>query len=234
MKQQWLAAMTLAIVIACVPVAAAAQELTVSVDSAGTLSRLLPDSVRFTVAELTVDGQLNGSDLKIIRDIAIRRQTDKKQPSQCLLTSIDLGGAVIVDGKEGMRTKAGELPSGLFSGAKSLVSAVLPRDIVSISRSCFSGCSSLQEVTIPETVTTIGAMAFSGCSALASVSLPQGVKTIGSQAFSGCEVLGAIVVPEAVTTIENGVFNGCTALGEVRWRARSPPLAIMPSETVRR
>ena len=82
------------------------------------------------------------------------------------MTSIDLSEAVITEGKEGMKTEANALPNSLFSGAKSLTKAVLPKGTVSIGRNCFAGCSDLSDITIPEAVTTIGANAFEGCSSL--------------------------------------------------------------------
>ena len=39
---------------------------TIKVDSVGKLATLLPDSVRFTIADLSVSGPLNGADLKLL------------------------------------------------------------------------------------------------------------------------------------------------------------------------
>jgi hypothetical protein len=146
-----------------------------------------------------VSGQLNGSDLKLIQDIATRNKTDKKQPTQLLLTDIDLSGATIVEAKDGVKSKEGELPAGFFSGAKHLQRASLPGNATSVSKNCFSGCTALVEVTVPTTVSEIGSSAFSDCNALPSISLPEGLKTIGSNAFNDCMSLTQLTVPQNCT-----------------------------------
>ena len=116
----------LTLIAALMPLMALAQSLNVSVDKAGTLAEQLPDSIRFKIAELKVTGPLNGADLKLLSQIVTRTKTNKKIADERLVTSIDLSEAVITEGKEGQKTEANVLPAGLFSGAKSLVRAILP------------------------------------------------------------------------------------------------------------
>ena len=52
--------------LACLPFTAAAQQLTVTVESEGQLGDQLPDSIRYSMTDLKVCGPLNGSDLKVI------------------------------------------------------------------------------------------------------------------------------------------------------------------------
>ena len=69
----------LSLVLALMPMMVMAQQaMTVKVDSAGQLARHIPDSIMFTIPELTVSGPLNGADLKLIGQIVTRNKTDKK------------------------------------------------------------------------------------------------------------------------------------------------------------
>ena len=65
-----------------------AQQMTVTVDSVGQLSKQLPDSIRYTISELKICGPLNGSDLKIIQLMTSRLKA--KKPTDAVLTSLDL------------------------------------------------------------------------------------------------------------------------------------------------
>ena len=100
------------ILLAMLPMLFVAKAETIKVDSVGKLATVLPDSVRFTIADLSVSGPLNGADLKLLQQIVTRNKTNKSNPKECLVTSIDLSGATIQEGKDGLKTKAGELPSG--------------------------------------------------------------------------------------------------------------------------
>ena len=109
----------------------------ITVDSVGKLASKIADADKFRIAELKVSGPLNGQDLKLIQQI-VNRSKAKEKEGECLVASIDLSEAVITEGKEGMKTKANTLPSGMFQGAKGLVKAVLPSTIVNISKDCFA------------------------------------------------------------------------------------------------
>ena len=120
------------ILLALLPMLFTAKAADIKVDSVGKLATLLPDSTRFTIAELKVSGPLNGQDLKLLQQIVTRTKTNKKNPDECLVTSVDLADAIIVEGKEGVKTKNGELPASLFAGAKNLQKVVLPVSITAI------------------------------------------------------------------------------------------------------
>ena len=118
------------ILMAVIPMLSMAQEkLNVRVDSVGKLASKITIDQKFKIADLTVSGALNGADLKLLQEIVNRTKVDKKNPGECLVTSIDLSGITIVEGKEGIKTNANELPKGMFSGAKQLVKAVLPYQV---------------------------------------------------------------------------------------------------------
>ena len=185
------------ILMAVIPMLSMAQEkLNVKVDSVGKLASKISIDQKFKIADLTVSGTLNGTDLKLLQEIVNR-----------LVSVIDLSGVTIVEGKEGMKTKANELPKGMFSGAKQLVKAVLPSSIQEVSENCFAGCENLADVTIPASVTTIKDEAFQGCERLASITLPSGLKTIESEAFEDCKSLVSITLPSGINKIAVQAFN---------------------------
>ena len=78
------------ILLAMLPMLFVAKAETIKVDSVGKLATVLPDSVRFTIADLSVSGPLNGADLKLLQQIVTRNKTNKSNPKECLVTSIDL------------------------------------------------------------------------------------------------------------------------------------------------
>ena len=135
----------------------------VKVDSVGKLATQLPDSIRFTIAELKISGPLNGQDLKLLQQIVTRTKTNKKNPAECLVTSVDLSDVIIVESKDGLKPQNGQLPANLFSGAKNLQTVVLPQSITAIGKSCFEDCESLTDLTLPESVRAIEANAFEDC-----------------------------------------------------------------------
>ena len=160
------------ILMAAMPLLAMAQGRTsVKLDEAGQLASKILEDDRFKITELKVSGPMNGADIKLMQQI-VNRTKAKEKNGECLVMSVDLSEATITEGKEGMKTKANELPNGLFSGAKALTTVILPQNITNISKSCFEDCKALVTMTIPETVTTIDNAAFKNCESLSAISIP--------------------------------------------------------------
>ena len=124
------------LIMAALPMFAMAQT-NVNVDAAGTLATQLGDQ-KFKISDMKISGSLNGNDLKLLQDIVTRSKIDKKNPGECLVTSVDLSGVTIVASNEGLKVSPNELPKGLFSGAKNLTKVVLPSSVSAISKECFS------------------------------------------------------------------------------------------------
>ena len=81
------------------PLMASAQvKRTIDVVTAGTLSTLISDGEKYTIDELTLTGELNGSDLRLVREMVgcdyLGCQTSGK------VTKLDLSGVRIVAGGE--------------------------------------------------------------------------------------------------------------------------------------
>jgi hypothetical protein len=212
----------------------AAQERTVSLDKAGTLSNFISKEEKFSIAKLTITGQLNGTDFILIREMA-------SSPDGQLAT-LDLTDAKIVKGGksyyDNYTTKDNTVGANLFFRCDKLQSVTLPASITSIENGAFSE-SGLCAITLPKSVTSIGWGIFSWCSNLAVVEveegnpayysptgsncviersgqrliagcpntvIPEGVTTIASFAMS--VPTNAINLPESLTTIEDNAFEG--------------------------
>ena len=171
------------ILLAAMPLLAMAQGRTsVKLDEAGQLASKILEDDRFKITELKVSGPMNGADIKLMQQI-VNRTKAKEKNGECLVKSVDLSEAIITEGKDGMKTKANELPNALFSGAKELTSVILPQNITNISKNCFEDCKALVTMTIPESVTTIENAAFKNCESLSAINIPSYVTSIGSEAF---------------------------------------------------
>ena len=118
---------------------------TITVETPGTLAKLLAEFDKNAITELTVGGNLNNSDI----------QTLSYLPN---LAVLDL---------ESVNLKT--LPNLAFDNKSSLTTVKLPMVLKTIGRQAFGNCRNLTNVTIPSSVTSIGSNAFLGCSSLTGV-----------------------------------------------------------------
>ena len=195
------------------PLFAAAQQLTVTVESEGQLGAQLPDSIRYSMTDLKICGPLNVNDLKIIQ--ALTSRVKAKKSSEQVLTSLDLSEAEIIESKGVVRTRANVLPAAMFLNCKTIERIILPNTLTEISRSCFSGCINLKEVSMSDATEQIGDYAFNNCVSLENLTLSSHLKAIENHAFDGCVSLSEVKLPETVTLIDAYAFNNCKALEEI-------------------
>jgi hypothetical protein len=98
---------------------------------------------------------------------------------------------------------------------KNLVSANLPKGIVSIGKEAFYACSKLASIMLNDDITSIGESAFGLCYSLINVSLPEGVNSIGNRAFDSCLALQSIRLPDSITKIGTYAFYQCEGLTSI-------------------
>jgi len=201
---------------------------TIHVTTAGTLPNLISDAEKYTIEELTLTGELNGTDFRLLRDMAgnnyLGQNTDGK------LKVLDMSEARIVAGGEKyldtdnlieqkgrfryMIEKADELPQHVFHGCK-LTEVNMPNSLNSIANHTFAFCSELSSVTIPSTVNSIGSSVFWDCKSLVSATIPSSVSFLGDCSFYGCSSLTSITIPNNVTSIESATFQGCSGMTSI-------------------
>ena len=192
------------------------RQVTIKLDKAGTLPDKIGSSRKYKITNLKIVGEINGTDWRLIRDMA-GRDFDRTETSG-ELSVLDLSEAKIVSG--GSRYDAHTFRStpnncigeNAFVFCSGLTSITLPSGVTSIGGAAFMDCSGLTSLTIPSGVTSIGGLAFRGCSGLTNLTLPSGVTSIGGAAFEDCRGLTSLTIPPGVTEIGASTFRHCSGL----------------------
>ena len=188
----------------------AMSNMTVDNNVAGELSKRIDPSLKYLATNLTISGQLNGTDIALLREMIINGS----------LKYLDMEKAKIVRGGDAYyknyTIETDNVIEGyLFDECSRLLGITLPNSVTSIRSVAFRGCSGLTSINIPNSVTSIGYYAFRGCSGLTSINIPNSVTSIGNEAFSGCSGLTSIHIPNSVTSIGSEGFRGCISLTSV-------------------
>jgi len=209
---------------------------TVNIGKAGELSFLLSDWEKENIEGLTIIGEMNGSDFKIIRDMA----TNNK------LSFIDLSETNIVSGGDyyymDYSTKNNEFGYSLFNGCKKLEKIILPKTIVEIGQSAFWYCSNLASLIIYSKVKRIKPGIWGECNKLndvkfidnsnfhfenfnlynknytniiasllagcySNLTIIEGIKEIQNYAFFNFKSLTSVIFPSTLTKIGEYSFS---------------------------
>ena len=171
------------------------EQTTIALEEAGTLPDSIASSKKYKITNLKIIGEINGTDLKMIRDMAggdfFGYSTDGK------LSVLDLSEAKIVKGGD---CYYNDNISNYYTSNNVIDSYA------------FYGCRRLTSLTLPAGIKWIDSYAFAGCSGLTSLTLPAGITSIGSYAFKGCSGLTSIYVyAEKVPKIDSDTFEGIDA-----------------------
>ena len=190
------------------------KQITINLEKAGTLPDRIGSSKKYKITNLKIIGEINGTDLRMIRDMAGSSSNGNSTDGK--LSVLDLSKAKIVEGGDCysnyLYTSNDVIGNLAFEGCSGLTSLNLPAGITSIGYRAFKGCSGLTSLTLPDGITVIGYSAFYGCSGLTSLTLPDGITKIGDYAFADCFGLTSIYVyAEKVPYIGSIVFVGVDA-----------------------
>lgn len=136
------------------------KQITIKLEKAGTLPDRIGSSKKYKITNLKIIGEINGTDLKMIREMVGSNSTDGK------LSVLDLSEAKIIEGGN----------NGYYTS----------NDV--IGNYAFEGCSGLTSLTLPDGITSIGDKAFKGCSGLTSIYVyAEKVPKIGGNVFEGID-----------------------------------------------
>ena len=212
--------------------------VTVADNIAGKLAEKLTDTQITNTVSLAVSGEINGTDIKLIREMLQKGH----------LASLNLESASLVSGGDkyysSYVTKDSIITTSMFDGCVSLVEVKLPKDIVGIESFAFDGCKNLNKIEIPETCREISPYALSRCSNLENIyvvaensylksvdgvlyskdgntllrypigrnvshfSIPEGVLAIGNRAFYQSSIK-TFSLPNTLERIESYAFSNC-------------------------
>ena len=226
------------------------EQITIKLEKAGTLPDKIGSSRKYQITNLKIIGEINGTDLKMIRRMAGRDYCGN--PTDGKLSVLDLSEAKIVKGGDcyycdyyytsndvigssafedcsgltSLNLPAGitKIDDGVFQGCSGLTSLNLPAGITEIGDKAFYGCSGLTSLTLPAGITSIGEDAFFGCSGLTSLNLPAGITSIGDCAFGACRGLTSLTLPAGITSIGDEAFSGCSGLTSIYVYAEKVPV----------
>ena len=198
------------------------KQITIKLDKAGTLPDRIASSKKYKITNLKIVGEINGTDLKFIREMAgcdyDGKETDGK------LSILDLSDAKIVEGGSAyysdrddgfIYTSNDKLGDFAFYGCSGLTSLTIPSGVTKIGCYALSSCIGLTSLTLPSGVTEIGEHAFLNCRGLTNFTIPSGVTSIGTSAFFCCYGLISLTIPSSVTSIGGFAFNDCSGLTSI-------------------
>ena len=207
------------------------KQITIKLDKAGTLPDKIGSSKKFKITNLKIIGEINGRDLRLIREMAggtacIGGDAYASTNTKGKLNKLDLSEAIIVgDSKNSYAYSVGrdggvtsyyakdkdEIPYKMFYNCLSLQEIVIPPCIISIGVSAFESCRYLRSLTIPSGVASIGDYAFRDCG-LTSLTLPSSISSIGDNTFEDCSGLTSLFLPSSITSIGDNAFCRCSGL----------------------
>jgi hypothetical protein len=196
--------------------------LKIYVSRPGTLYNLINDSVKYTATELKISGNINGTDIRIIRDMAGRSVYGNE--TYGMLKKIDMSEVTIVEGGDNYYknnnvncyTQRNIFPDYIFSRCTNLESVILPNNITMIGSHALFYCKSLKSIEIPPSVKGIYINAFEYCEDLSSITFNEGLEKIYDWAFSDCPSLTNINFPGSLIEIKAGAFYGCLGLTSIK------------------
>ena len=201
------------------------KQITINLEKAGTLPDRIASSKKYKITNLKIIGEINGTDLRMIREMAGRNSSGDYTDGK--LSVLDLSEAKIVEGggcySNYLYTSNDVIGNLAFEGCSGLTSLNLPAGITSIGYRAFKGCSGLTSLTLPDGITVIGYSAFFISSGLTSLTLPVGITKIGTYAFYGCSGLTSLNLPAGITSIGSYAFVNCSGLTSIYVYAEKVP-----------
>ena len=187
----------------------------IHVEEAGGLETIINTLGFHAVENMKVAGYLNGSDIRILRQLLGGKYHKSVEQTKGNLHHLDLSEATIVEGGEGY----------LFYEVMSnpdLQLIYTSND--NIGFRMFWSCPNLQSIKLPQSVKIVDNDAFLNCQSLVSVIIPEGVTEMRSLVFRSCKALEQLKLPSTLTCIGDGLVKDCTSLKSVLCAAVAPPI----------
>lgn len=173
-------------------------DLNITLNNAGDLINQVDVSKLDEVESLTIAGDLNGTDILVIRKMVN-------------LQTLDMTNANVVNGGssyyEDYITSENEIGAYFFKDITHLTNVSLPNTVYKIGKKVFSGCEMLVSVSIGNSTEIIEESVFENCKKLGKIIIPQSVKTIGNFVFEGCTSLENVIMSDGNEILELGQYG---------------------------
>ena len=197
---------------------------TIHVETAGKLYSLISAEDKYLIEELTLTGEINGSDLSVIRDMAGKRKAirsyeinsfDDFDDTDGRLSVLDMSDVKIVrggvyldfdgldDGDSWINLAQDDvIPTGVFYGCKKLTSISVPSGLKNVGTDAFEGTAWYENQ--PEGLVYIGNVLYKYKGDMPEnyhITIKEGTIGIANSAFYGRSTLSSIDIPESVKYI---------------------------------
>jgi hypothetical protein len=195
--------------------------ISINVEVAGTLNSKISDKDKNAITELTLSGQLNGTDIKFIR--AMAGSDENGDATDGSLEKLDMKDANIVSGgdyyyidsNETYYTSDNVIGDRMFFKCNSLKEITLPNSVNKIKSYAIRNCKNITSVIIGNNVTDIEEYGISVCASLKTVNIPNCVNKLEEYALAGNATLAIINIGSGVSSIARSTFGGCGSLKEI-------------------
>lgn len=151
------------------------------VTAPGILSETLDKEEKFQYTTLTIAGPLNGTDLRLIREMLGRGIKEEETPGR--MSALNLTDVSIVAGgasyNETRYSATDIIGYGLFANCLYLQELILPDGVQTIEENAFRNCSALTKLQIPGNVVEVTPSV--GCSSLSAIEVAKANETFSSQ-----------------------------------------------------
>lgn len=181
--------------------------LTINLKEAGTLSSFISEDEKYQITELKIVGPLNGSDIRLLREMAGMTINNSLTSGQ--LHVLDLRDAFFVSG-------GAWYCDGYNEHMFTLDSPDTPEFL-------FTWCDALERIYLPKVTTNISSWTFMWCEGLEYVEIPVGVMEIGNHNFDYTDNLRTLRIPSTVTSVKTDFYKDDN-LTTIYCYAQEPPV----------
>jgi len=195
----------------------------VHVEKAGTLTSLIDPAMKYQITNLTVTGELNGTDIRYIRltagsaDTATFKGTVWSTYDSFVSESrsgIDIEATKKRTKQEAERRAARFLRGDTIEGKLSFLD-LSGATIVSGGEEYADYNKGFSNKEITTSDGALGYYMFGYCESLTSIVLPNNIKELPNYTFYYCRRLTSVTLPKSLKTINGEVFVGCSSLASI-------------------